>query len=86
MCIMGWVLVACGVPPEHLTQVGHPHDLDEDDTYLLPDGVYAQDERGTSTLIRAIQVNDDDTISDPDREHLLIELLSTAGVELSFKD
>lgn len=93
MCCLGFALDACGIDPVKMAYVAWPGDLrylDVMQTDLIrennnsSDGMYA--ECNSELSDEASEINDDDEISNADREQKLIGLFSKKGIELTFVD
>jgi len=86
MCIMGWVLVALGVQPEHLLNLGDPDNLPTADKEKLPSSFWATEDGETPTSWQAVNWNDTSVVSDKERETKLAGIFRPWGIDLVFED
>lgn len=100
MCCLGFDAVACGVSKEHLKDVGEPCDVadviaesinekiqnERPDDYLYHVDIpgLTRDGNNTGFSDDAIGVNDDNEITQEEREQQLISLFKKKGTVLSF--
>lgn len=75
MCCLGFASLACGVPINYIKDIGMPQYSWFEVNHWM---------RCSPTAFSAIHINDDDTITGPEKEAKLIELFGKNGVKLSF--
>ena len=80
MCCLGFHAIACGATPEQITEVAAPADF-----LLLQRGfVYGENKLSSQIIAEAIQLNDNVSLSDQEREQRLKRTFAKAGIEVEF--
>lgn len=96
MCCLGQLAVACGIPTDDLAHHATPDDVREPDDVekwpkpLLKPVISCPVDRprmiNTNLTRELMRLNDDISLTDEEREGLLIRGLAAAGVDVEFTD
>jgi len=84
-CFFGWYLRACGVPDALLGDVACPTHVP---TRLLPHWIrrFSNSACVSHAAQRLMSINDDESLTDSDREAALITLAAAEGLSVRFLD
>lgn len=80
MCCLGFASLACGVPINYIKDIGMP----QYSWFEVNPWMRTHPGAGGRGRDTAININDDDTITGPEKEAKLIHLFDKNGVKLSF--
>lgn len=84
MCCLGFVGLACGLTQAQLEGYGFPSSVDMPEPWTT-DG-FASTRNDSNAAFSAMNINDDNTTSDAEKEAALITLFAGVGYELSFEN
>lgn len=89
MCCLGQCAFEAGTPISKLVDIGEPADVDVCPN-LIESGLISEDDWGSTRQSKfsneAIAINDDEAITDQQREEKLIDLSSRYGHTITFVD
>jgi hypothetical protein len=100
MCCLGFFGLACGLPPERITNVGTPENIPRDRPYQTPVQVWSAFQKVGEGLFRdcdpgytlshtckeLMKTNDEVDLTPQEREEEISRLFAAIGVEVSFID